>query len=119
MKVLGGSSNLQSFNFGNREVVEFFTNLYELMMTLDPKSNITWTSIDVLLEACHCRNARDSLIHTFRFVPILTKMLDSNLILEKKVKILQLMQVPYFNYEIIFFYFVGLMSNNIIINLLR
>lgn len=77
--------------------MELFSNLYELMMTLDAKAHLTWASIDVLQQACRNPTARESLTHTFKFLPILTKFLDSKLILEKKIKILQLMQVSFFS----------------------
>ena len=86
-------SDVDYFNPGNRETIEFFANLYELMMNLDVNNNITWISINVLLEACRNRSAQENLTHTFKFMPILTKFLDSKLIIEKKVKILHLMQV--------------------------
>jgi hypothetical protein len=93
------------FDPGNSVAAEFYVSLHDLMSGLEPKSGLVWCAIGVLEHACHNPAARHALVHTYKFAPILTRLLGSNLIQEKKIRILQLLQVihvwdmPYFIYS--------------------
>jgi len=50
--------------------------LYEFMNGLGFKSSLIWSAVDVLQAACKSTAARQALIHTYKFAPILTKLLE-------------------------------------------
>jgi hypothetical protein len=81
------------FDPGNSVAAEFYVSLHELMSALEPKSGLVWCAIGVLQHACRNPAARCALVHTYRFAPILTRLLGSNLIQEKRIRVLQLLQV--------------------------
>uniref|UniRef100_T1HNJ6 CIP2A N-terminal domain-containing protein n=1 Tax=Rhodnius prolixus TaxID=13249 RepID=T1HNJ6_RHOPR len=93
LQVLPASSDPTVFDLSNKDIVDFFVNLHELMIVFDAQSNITWSAVTVLLAACRNSNTRERLVHTYKFAPILTKLLrfelGSN---EKNLKVLQLLQ---------------------------
>jgi hypothetical protein len=90
---MGVTSDLSVFNPGNSVAAEFYVSLHELMSALEPSSGLIWCAIGVLQHACRNPAARRALIHTYRFVPILTTLLGTNLIQEKRIRVLQLLQV--------------------------
>lgn len=93
LQILGVTSDMSVFDPGNGVAAEFYVSLHELMSALEPKSGLLWCAIGVLQHACHNPVARRALVHTYRFVPILSRLLDSNLIQEKRTRVLQLLQV--------------------------
>lgn len=54
---------------------------------------MAWGCVNVLTVACRHPASRQALIHTYQFLPPLSRLLSDNLIFEKKVKLLSLMQV--------------------------
>ncbi|KDR18672.1 uncharacterized protein LOC110830635 [Zootermopsis nevadensis] len=92
LQILGVTSDMSVFDPGNGVAAEFYVSLHELMSALEPKSGLLWCAIGVLQHACHNPVARRALVHTYRFVPILSRLLDSNLIQEKRTRVLQLLQ---------------------------
>jgi hypothetical protein len=81
------------FDPGSNVASEFYVSLHELMSTLEPSSGLIWCAIGVLHHACRNPAARHALIHTYKFAPILTRLLGANIIQEKRVRVLQLLQV--------------------------
>ncbi|PSN46209.1 hypothetical protein C0J52_13148 [Blattella germanica] len=92
LQLLGVNPDLSVFDPGSSIAVEFFVSLHELLSNLDPMSSILWVAIDVLKHACSNPAARQALIHTYKFSPILTKLLAENLIEDKKIRVLRLLQ---------------------------
>uniref|UniRef100_A0A023EY49 Putative structural maintenance of chromosome protein 4 chromosome condensation complex condensin n=1 Tax=Triatoma infestans TaxID=30076 RepID=A0A023EY49_TRIIF len=93
LQVLPASSDPSVFDLSNKDIIDFFVNLHELMIVHDAQSNVTWSAVNVLLAACRNSTTRERLVHTYKFAPILTKLLrlelGSN---EKNLKVLQLLQ---------------------------
>lgn len=46
------------------------------MNNLGFKSSLIWSAVDVLQTACKNTAARHALIHTYKFAPVLTKLLE-------------------------------------------
>lgn len=63
------------------------------MGNLDSKSNLIWCGVSVLQQACKNSATHKALIHTYQFLPILSRLLGDHLTREKKIKLLTLMQV--------------------------
>ncbi|XP_001606107.2 uncharacterized protein LOC100122500 [Nasonia vitripennis] len=70
----------------------FYIGLYELMNSLGSKSSLIWSAVDVLQAACKNCSARNALIHTYKFAPILSRLLEANLTSEKRTRALKLLQ---------------------------
>ncbi|XP_011499542.1 PREDICTED: protein CIP2A [Ceratosolen solmsi marchali] len=70
----------------------FYVSLHEIINSLDSGSSLIWTAVDVLQTTCKNRAARYALIHTYKFAPILTKLLEANLTSEKRIRALKLLQ---------------------------
>ncbi|XP_068083238.1 protein CIP2A isoform X2 [Anabrus simplex] len=70
---------------------EFYVSLHELMSGLESRSSLTWCAIGTLQHACRNPSARAALIHTYKFTPILTRLLGAQLIHDKKLRVLQLL----------------------------
>ncbi|XP_024941774.1 uncharacterized protein LOC107268725 isoform X2 [Cephus cinctus] len=62
------------------------------MNTLGSRTTLIWTAVAVLQNACRNATARQALIHTYKFAPILTRLLEANLTAEKRVRVLKLLQ---------------------------
>ncbi|XP_014260982.1 protein CIP2A homolog [Cimex lectularius] len=92
LQILGATSDPNLYDPGSRDVVEFFINLYELLISVDVHSHLNWLAINVLLEACRNVKTRESLVHTYKFTSILTTVLLETQALEKRLKILQLLK---------------------------
>ncbi|XP_044272834.1 uncharacterized protein LOC123016480 [Tribolium madens] len=71
---------------------QFFVSLYELMNKMEQRSSFAWNCVDVLSNVCRNPAARHALIHTYQFIPSLSRLLNDQLSNEKKVRILRLMQ---------------------------
>jgi hypothetical protein len=86
------------FDPGSSIAAEFYVSVHELMSALESQSGLVWCAIGVLQHACRNPAARRALIHTYKFAPILTRLLGANLIQDKRVRVLQLLQVIHFSY---------------------
>lgn len=53
---------------------------------------LVWCTVHVLERACMNPEARQSLIHTYRFIPVLSKLLLNAVVKDKRIRILSLMQ---------------------------
>ncbi|XP_063915878.1 uncharacterized protein LOC135131937 isoform X2 [Zophobas morio] len=71
---------------------QFFVSLYELMNKMEQRSSFAWNCVDVLSNICRNPPARQALIHTYQFVPSLSRLLSDQLSNEKKIRLLRLMQ---------------------------
>lgn len=72
---------------------QFYVSLYELLSRLDPDSQMAWDCVDVLSNACRNCSAREALIKTYQFLPMLSRLLSDQLSSTKKKKLLKLLQV--------------------------
>lgn len=73
-------------------VPEFFICLHDLLSCLDSRSSLTWCCVSVLSVACRNLVARQALIHTYQFIPPLSRLIGDHLTHDRKVKLLTLMQ---------------------------
>ncbi|XP_043271949.1 uncharacterized protein [Venturia canescens] len=89
---IGFSVDLSMFDPGSSIAAEFYVSLHELMTILGSRTPLIWSALDVLQNACRNSAARQALIHTYKFAPILTRLLETNLTLEKRIKVLKLLQ---------------------------
>ncbi|EFA07883.1 hypothetical protein TcasGA2_TC005457 [Tribolium castaneum] len=71
---------------------QFFVSLYELMNKMEQRSSFAWNCVDVLANICRNPAARSALIHTYQFIPSLSRLLSDQLSNEKKIRLLRLMQ---------------------------
>nr|CAD7589645.1 unnamed protein product [Timema genevievae] len=92
VEILGVTSDLSIFDPGSSIAAEFYVSLHELMAGLESRSGLMWSAISTLHHACRNPSARVALIHTYKYTPILTKLLGSHLIQEKRLRVLQLLQ---------------------------
>ncbi|CAG2061072.1 unnamed protein product [Timema podura] len=92
LQILGVTSDLSIFDPGSSIAAEFYVSLHELMAGLESRSGLMWSAISTLHHACRNPSARVALIHTYKYTPILTKLLGSHLIQEKRLRVLQLLQ---------------------------
>lgn len=46
------------------------------MNTLASRTTLIWNAVDVLQNACRNTTARQALIHTYKFAPILARLLE-------------------------------------------
>ncbi|KAF5292723.1 hypothetical protein FQR65_LT11191 [Abscondita terminalis] len=92
LQLISVTTDLGSFDPHSYIVGEFFVSLHELLAVVDPESSLAWSGVNVLSAACKNSAARTSLIHTYHFLPFVSKMLTDNLNMEKKFKLLTLLQ---------------------------
>lgn len=90
---MSATNDLSIFDTGSCEAAEFYVSLHELMAGLDAHSEMVWCAVSVLQEAARNPNTRNALIHTYKFSPILTRLLCSQLIPEKRYRVLKLLEV--------------------------
>ncbi|XP_031829218.1 uncharacterized protein LOC116425514 isoform X2 [Nomia melanderi] len=62
------------------------------MNSLASRTTLIWSTVDVLQNACRNAAARQALIHTYKFAPILARLLEANLTTEKRIRVLKLLQ---------------------------
>jgi len=91
--MLGVTSDTSIFDPASCVAAEFYVSLHELMSVLEPSSGLVWCAVGVLHHACQNPAARHALIHTYKFAPILTRLLGANIIQDKRIRVLQLLQV--------------------------
>ncbi|XP_012256642.1 uncharacterized protein LOC105686413 [Athalia rosae] len=89
---IGASLDLSIFDPGSSVAAEFYVSLHELTNSLVSRSSLIWSAVAVLQHACKNSAARQALIHTYKFTPILTRLLEANLTAEKRIRVLQLLQ---------------------------
>ncbi|KAF6201695.1 hypothetical protein GE061_004090 [Apolygus lucorum] len=92
LQLLASTSDLTAFDPGHKDTIEFYVNLHELMVGLDAGTSLAWASIACLKEACRNTSARRDLIHTYQFMPVLTRFLMTRPSLDREIKLLQLME---------------------------
>lgn len=51
------------------------------MNALGSRSTLIWSAVDVLQTACKNSAARHALIHTYKFAPLLTRLLEVSFLL--------------------------------------
>lgn len=68
--------DLSIFDPGSCIAADFYVSLHELMNMLGSKTTLLWSAIDVLQSACRNTAARQALTHTYKFAPILTRLLE-------------------------------------------
>lgn len=85
--------DINTFDPNSSVVAEFFVSLHELMSNLESRSPLVWFAVTVLQQACRNQAAHRALIHTYQFLPILSRALGDHLTRDKKRKLLTLMQV--------------------------
>ncbi|XP_026666939.1 uncharacterized protein LOC108621991 [Ceratina calcarata] len=90
--VISASLDLSIFDPGSSIAAEFYVSLHELMNSLGSRTTLIWSAVDVLQNACHNTAARHALIHTYKFAPILARLLEANLTSEKRIRVLKLLQ---------------------------
>jgi len=74
--VISASLDLGIFDPGTSLAAEFYVSLYELMNSVGSRSTLIWSAIDVLQNACRNIPARQSLIHIYKFAPLLARLLE-------------------------------------------
>lgn len=92
LQILGVHTEFSVFDPDSSAAVEFYISLHELMAGLDTRSSLMWAALTVLQQACRNPSARIALIHTYKFTPILTRLLGSDLTPDKRIRVLQLLQ---------------------------
>ncbi|KYN00114.1 PREDICTED: protein CIP2A homolog [Cyphomyrmex costatus] len=90
--VISASLDLSIFDPGSCVTAEFYVSMYELMNSVGSRSTLIWSAVDVLQNACRNVPARQALIHTYKFAPILARLLEANLTTEKRIRVLKLLQ---------------------------
>ncbi|XP_031829217.1 uncharacterized protein LOC116425514 isoform X1 [Nomia melanderi] len=90
--VISVSLDLSIFDPGTSVAAEFYVSLHELMNSLASRTTLIWSTVDVLQNACRNAAARQALIHTYKFAPILARLLEANLTTEKRIRVLKLLQ---------------------------
>ncbi|CAH1968382.1 unnamed protein product [Acanthoscelides obtectus] len=73
-------------------VAQFYVSLYELLSKLESHSQMIWDCVDVLSNAIRNCAAREALINTYQFGPLLARFLGDELTTMKKKTLLKLMQ---------------------------
>uniref|UniRef100_A0A146LU18 Protein CIP2A n=1 Tax=Lygus hesperus TaxID=30085 RepID=A0A146LU18_LYGHE len=92
LQLLASSSDLTVFDPGHKDTIEFYVNLHELMVGLDAGTSLAWAAIACLKEATRNTSARRDLIHTYQFMPILTRFLTARPTQDRETKLLRLME---------------------------
>lgn len=89
-QVISASLDLTIFDPGTSIAAEFYVSLYELMSFLGSRSTLIWSAVDALQNVCRNVSARQALIHTYKFAPILARLLEV-----RNISILQLFGQTY------------------------
>ncbi|CAG9131462.1 unnamed protein product [Plutella xylostella] len=87
--LVASSCDLSVFSPGRAEVCAFFSSLWRVMG--DPRGP-HWAGLAALARAAVEPNARYALTHTYKFMPILARLLSNTISNEKKIKLLSVMQ---------------------------
>uniref|UniRef100_A0A1B6DP45 Protein CIP2A n=1 Tax=Clastoptera arizonana TaxID=38151 RepID=A0A1B6DP45_9HEMI len=100
MQILSATDDLSVFDTGSCEAVEFYTSLHELMSGHDAHAEIVWCAVSVLQRAVINPDIRTALIHKYKFMPVLSKLLSSQIIPEKQHRVLRLLEELSFGIQI-------------------
>nr|XP_026499862.1 uncharacterized protein LOC113403501 [Vanessa tameamea] len=87
--LIASSCDLSIFSPGRSEVCAFFSSLWRVMC--DGRGP-HWAGVAVLARASVEPSARHALTHTYKFMPILSRLLLDTISNEKKIKLLSVMQ---------------------------
>ncbi|XP_059055746.1 uncharacterized protein LOC131849651 [Achroia grisella] len=87
--LVASSCDLTIFSPGRSEVCAFFSSLWRVMC--DGRGP-HWAGVAVLARAAIEPSARHALTHTYKFMPILTRLLSDTISNDKKIKVLSVMQ---------------------------
>lgn len=71
---------------------EFCINLYELMSNINDESVLMWAAINVL-QSIIKQGFHNSILNNYKFTLILIKLLKDQLSLDRRIKILKILQV--------------------------
>ncbi|KAJ8925670.1 hypothetical protein NQ315_009515 [Exocentrus adspersus] len=71
---------------------KLYIGLYNLFTNIEPQSQMSWYCVDTISNACNNSSARQTLIHTYNFIPSLSRLLCDQLTCVKKKKLLKLIQ---------------------------
>ncbi|XP_003247737.1 uncharacterized protein LOC100576041 [Acyrthosiphon pisum] len=84
----------QEFVFNSKDTLrhEFFINLYELMRNINDDSEIMWAAVNLLQSIVKQGFFQNTILNNNEFTLILTRLLKDELSLDKKIKILKLLQ---------------------------
>lgn len=91
MQILGQ----HEFIFNSKDTLrhEFCITLFELMGNINDDSEITWAAVNLLQSIVKQGFFQNTILNNSEFTLILTKLLKDELSLDKKIKILKLLQV--------------------------
>ncbi|CAH4023756.1 unnamed protein product [Pieris brassicae] len=87
--LIASSCDLSIFSPGRSEVCAFFNSLWRAM---SDARGPHWAGVAVLARACMEPSARYALTHTYKFMPILARLLSDTVSNDKKIKLLSVMQ---------------------------
>ncbi|KAK0089493.1 hypothetical protein PV325_007056 [Microctonus aethiopoides] len=83
LSILSTTEDLSIFDPGTIVIAEFYASLYNLTNALASPIPLIWSVLDVLHNACRNSAARHA-IHTYKYAPMLLRLLETNLITEKR-----------------------------------
>ncbi|CAB3229774.1 unnamed protein product [Arctia plantaginis] len=87
--LIASSCDLSIFSPGRSEVCAFFSSLWRVMCDARGPH---WAGVAVLSRASIEPSARHALTHTYKFMPILARLLTDSISNDKKIKLLSVMQ---------------------------
>ncbi|XP_061380703.1 uncharacterized protein LOC116775280 [Danaus plexippus] len=87
--LIASSCDLTIFSPGRSEVCAFFSSLWRVMCDARGPH---WAGVAVLARAAIESSTRHALTHTYKFMPILSRLLSDNISNDKKIKLLSVMQ---------------------------
>ncbi|XP_075985230.1 uncharacterized protein LOC142982562 [Anticarsia gemmatalis] len=87
--LIASSCDLSIFSPGRSEVCAFFSSLWRIMCDARGPH---WAGVAVLARAAIEPSARHALTHTYKFMPILARLLTDSISNDKKIKLLSVMQ---------------------------
>ncbi|CAG9570690.1 unnamed protein product [Danaus chrysippus] len=87
--LIASSCDLTIFSPGRSEVCAFFSSLWRVMCDARGPH---WAGVAVLARAAIESSTRHALTHTYKFMPILARLLSDNISNDKKIKLLSVMQ---------------------------
>ncbi|KAL1518349.1 hypothetical protein ABEB36_001986 [Hypothenemus hampei] len=92
LRALSLTLDLSIFDPHKIIISKLFINIYDLMNLLESTSLTSWYCVDLLLNALKNSVARRSIQTTYQFLPCLSRMANDQLTMDRKVKLLTLIQ---------------------------
>lgn len=83
------------FDTQNSIIQEFYFHLSELISNTNDESELIWAAINVLQYCVKQELFCSSKLNNYKFTLVLTKLLKDQLSLDRKIKILKLLQVNF------------------------